>query len=350
MNCGFLSYWGVPKGLAEVTLGYAKMIQDTHNVFILKQGTNKIEERFKIKAHITEYDKYVVDSEFFKKWLVDNKIDVIVFNEFHQWEQDSDDLTKICKDLGVKTLGYLIFERFHPKQTKMYDRVLAYNHSFERYMRSLKLRNFSYAPVSIDFNEIINYAQDPNDKFRFLHIGGTGGLGNRKNTEAVIKAFSALDDQEHCELIITSQKPLECDVKGVTVIDKNLSKAELYALIESSDCMINASKWESVGIPTLESLAYGRPVITSDVAPMNEYVQNNSNGFVCRGYFENIKEISVNSFVVDIIDLKNKMKMISENEIIQKMMCEKASKFAREHLDLEKNKKYLLEIIDKVTR
>ena len=43
-NIGFLSYWGWGRGQAYLTLCHVKMIQNEHNVFIMKQFPNKIED------------------------------------------------------------------------------------------------------------------------------------------------------------------------------------------------------------------------------------------------------------------------------------------------------------------
>ena len=75
-NIGFLSYWGIGRGLSYVTLCYVKMLQDSgHKVFILKQGLNDIQEEYKtVDVHVTEHKDYIVPREIFKKWLLDNNI------------------------------------------------------------------------------------------------------------------------------------------------------------------------------------------------------------------------------------------------------------------------------------
>jgi len=63
---GMLSYWGIGRGLAYVTLGYVKMLQDDYDIFIFKQGDNKINKEFKnVNVKITEYPHYIVPREKF---------------------------------------------------------------------------------------------------------------------------------------------------------------------------------------------------------------------------------------------------------------------------------------------
>ena len=99
-NIGFLSYWGNARGLPYVTLCYSKMIHKDYNVFVLKQGLNEISEEFKeVNAKITEYPNYIVEKNFFVKWIKDNNLDAVVFNEYHQWTNEPENLVKEAKDL-----------------------------------------------------------------------------------------------------------------------------------------------------------------------------------------------------------------------------------------------------------
>jgi len=77
---GFLSYWGWARGQSYLTLCYAKMLKDEYDVYIFKQGDNKIAPEFKaVDVNVTEYPKYVVDKEVFKSWVKENKLDAVIF-------------------------------------------------------------------------------------------------------------------------------------------------------------------------------------------------------------------------------------------------------------------------------
>jgi len=346
---GFLSYWGFPRGQSYVTKCYAKMLKDTYDIFILKQGDNIISDEFKVDyIHITEYPKYIVNSNDFKEWILKNKIDIIVFNEYKQWTNEPENLVQIAKNLGVKTLGYLVWEKF--KRYEDYDRLLAPTRSYESFFRSKKIRNFSYVPYSIDFTEFPKKEKQKNDKFTFFHPGGFGGFLDRKNTMLVIEAFESLPDVENAKLIITSQKPLQFSREihpNIEIINKEVSRQELIDLYYKADATVLPSKWETVGLPLLESLSSGTPVITMDAPPMNEFIEEGKTGFLCECDMINYTEIYIDVADTDGLELKTKMENIMSNEMIHKLLCKNARIVAEEKYDLEKNKRYFLEMLRK---
>jgi hypothetical protein len=207
---GFLSYFGWARGMSYVTLNYIKMIQDEYDCYVFKQGKNPILPEFKsVNANVFEYPNYIVDRAVFEKWLDDNKIDAVVFNEYKQWNHDPNELIQLCTKKNIKTYGWLVLERFHPDQTKEYDRIIASSKSFEKYMRKNKIRHFTYAPMSLDMAEFPERKKEDNNKFTFFHPGGWGGVHDRKNTWSVIEAFECLPNVDNCKLIITSQKEFQ---------------------------------------------------------------------------------------------------------------------------------------------
>jgi len=344
---GFLSFWGWGRGMCYITKCYAQMIQDEYDVFILKQGTNKIEEEFKqINATLTEYPEYIVTKEFFTKWVKENKLDAIVFNEYKQWNSDTNELVKATKELGVKTYGYLVMEKFKPEQATEYDRIIAPTVTFERFMRICQVRHFTYIPFSLDLNEFPDFERDKNKKFTFFHPGGWGGVFNRKNTDLVIDAFNKLND-DNTKLIITSQKPLnkKIDNKNIEIIDKNLTRKEILDLYQQADVVVLPSKWETIGIPILEALASKTPVITSDNPPMNEFIIEGLNGSICKSDLKLINDISIPIAEIDEDELSKKMKLIMSP--MYEILLKNSRKVIEEIYNIDKNKNYFLEFLEK---
>ena len=344
---GFLSYWGFGRGICYTTLCYCKMLKDEYNIYILKQGLNDIAEEFNtVTVNVTNYPAYIVDPEVFKMWITTNKLDAVIFNEYKQWTEESDNLVKVAKDLGVKTYGILVDERFKPEQTRDYDRILVRTRTGEKLMRRNKIRNFTYIPQSIDLKEFVRVAPVKKDKFTFLHIGGFLGEKNRKGTTKVVEAFRKLNRTD-CELIITAQKEFKYKdlPEGVTVINENLSRKELIEYINKSDCGVYSSKWETIGIPILESLACGKPVITTDYSPMNEFIKHSKNGFLVSADAKEDNYISVPVMECDVTSLKVNMENIL-NDFIYSMMVPHCRKTIEDNYDIEKTKKLFLTFLE----
>jgi glycosyltransferase involved in cell wall biosynthesis len=106
------------------------------------------------------------------------------------------------------------------------------------------------------------------------------------------------------------------------VIDKDLSMKEMIRLYKSCHVSLLPSKWEGIGIPFIESLALGLPVITVDAPPMNEWVKNGRNGFtakVARWESRRDEELLVRAAIVDDDDYSRRIELIANRAMLKKM-------------------------------
>ena len=348
---GFLSYFGWGRGQAYVTLCYAKMLLPEYDVFILKQGTNAITHEFDVDVEITENDGYNVTPETFKIWVEKNKLDAVVFNEYKQWDNDNgNNLVKLTKELGAKAYGYLVWERFTEKDDYSdYDRIIAPTISMKRFLRGQKVRKFVYLPYSIDLESIPVFEESQYENFTFFHPGGWGGVHNRKNTDVVIKAFELLkNDFPDVELVITSQKKLDTTnlPEGVKIINGDLDKTEIFKLFHQTHMTVLPSKWETVGLPIVESLAMGRPVITVNIPPMNEFIREGQNGYLVYPEMRSYPDIMIMAAEVDPESLKNKME-VSMNKYLYDLLVKNSKHIVEDLYNLAKNKKYFLDFLER---
>ena len=347
---GFVSYWGFGRGQAYLSLSYVKMLIPEYEVHVFKQGTNPIAEEFDVDVNIMEYPAYHIDPSVFKTWIEANKLDAVVFFEYNQWEKDGNNLVQLAKDCGAKTYGWLVWEKWTKAEDyKDYDRLIASTTTFERWFRRNKIRKFTYLPFSIDLKEFPKPEEKkPKDKFVFFHPGGFGGVHSRKNTDAVIEAFEQLD-RDDAKLIITSQKPLQFSRElhpNIEVINKDLSRKEMIDLYYQADCTLLPSKWESIGIPILESLAAGTPVIVPNAPPMNEFIRPGMNGYLVSGDFANYPDIGIQGIDVSANALRNAM-IIMMNKMLYTVLSRNSRYIIEEIYDLEKNKKHFLDFLEK---
>ena len=113
-------------------------------------------------------------------------------------------------------------------------------------------------------------------------ILGLGATHKRKTPESLLKAYSdSLNMRDHeCDLVFFGGGPSlkttwaglmkELKIESrVTFID-SISSEELAVLYSLAELFVLPSKFEGFGIPILEAMACGTPVITSNISAMPE--------------------------------------------------------------------------------
>ena len=121
-----------------------------------------------------------------------------------------------------------------------------------------------YNPVSADFHV---YPKHENEYPVILQIGG----GANKNIETLIEAVAGIK----CKLILVrsasehliallQQKKIDYEFRS------QLTKNQLMECYTNCDLLFFASSYEGFGLPIIEAMASGRPVITANIDPMKE--------------------------------------------------------------------------------
>ncbi len=111
------------------------------------------------------------------------------------------------------------------------------------------------------------------------YILAVGTLQPRKNFTRLIEAFSTLADKE-ISLVIVGKKgwlyeeilaaPKTWNVEDRVRFLDYVSDDELPALYEKSECFVLPSLYEGFGLPVLEAMAHGVPVVVSKTSSLPE--------------------------------------------------------------------------------
>ena len=140
-------------------------------------------------------------------------------------------------------------------------------------------------------NEIFNERQNEIYKHKY-HIIHIGRKTVQKNIDTVIKAAKYLDDDYSIIFIGRGNaEPYQqlAEIEGVTdkcFFVESIPNNELPYWYSWCDCMCTPSRWEGFGFVFIEAAACGAKIITSDLAPMNEYLQDGISAFLIKD-FEN---------------------------------------------------------------
>ena len=179
------------------------------------------------------------------------------------------------------------------------------------------------------------------DKF-ILYVGV---LEPRKNISTLIKAYANLifGNKINHQLIIVGKKGWGCQEIFKIVQNLNLSKKviftgylsekELVFLYNGADLFVYPSLYEGFGIPPLEALACGTPVLSSNISSIPEVV--GEEGILVNPH--NIEEIS------------ESMYRVLTDEKLRNVLKEKGIRRAKEFSE-EKLAKKTIEVYKKVTR
>ena len=254
---------------------------------------------------------------------------------------------------SVHDFSLLIHEDFHPKQRVKYFK----DNFFQNIYRSdiiITGSHFSKKEIlsRLDFKEdnvrvvyhgvrhdIFKTTADINLKFNLPNkfIFSVGSIEPRKNLIGLLKAYNNLSDdfKNEYKLVLAGFKGWE-NKKIMQIIKKNkdfvtylgyITDYELAAVYNKAICFVYPSFYEGFGLPPLEAMACGTPVICSNSSSLPEvggdaviYCDPNS-----------------------VIDIKNKIeKVILDKELRENMSIngkQRASNFtwdksAKEHIKI----------------
>jgi len=340
LNIGFLSVW-YERGQAYVTKMLRDVLASEHRTFVLARTGAVYPNQPQLKTtgfwnvpNLTTYDKYEIPPERFKRWICENQLNVVFFNEEYSLQ-----LVQVAKECGVKTIGYYVWELFSPNLVEecneLYDQIIAQTDATYVKFRELGLNNLVRIKWGVNQKLFKHGERAKGQPIRFFHPAGWGGNYERRGTQYVIDAFK-LANLTDAELLIHSQ--YEGDRKqdnNIIISHGTVSREEIIRMYQQSDIVVLPSKWEGLGLTFLEAIGCRLPIITGDAPPMNEFVINGETGFLCRIVERKIYSgIFVEGVHVDLHDMSKKMRMMMDPNIrltMQKNIKAIASNYSMEN-------------------
>ncbi len=341
LKVGFISIW-FERGQSYVTKTLRDVIAQEHEAFVFArtggvygQPMLQTDGMWAVR-NLTTFPDYDIPCEIFGKWIDDNHLDVVIFNEEYDWK-----LVSFCKSKGVKVVTYLDYYTDDWKSSMgLYDAVLcSTKRTFLMVQDSCKAYYIGWG-IDTDLFKPVSIKK----KYTFFHNAGWLGINYRKMTPAVILAFDTLSrSNPDLTLFIHAQAELERLPPEIVHIVHNNSRITYHretvpapGLYHKGDILVFPSKLEGLGLPLLEGMSCGLPVIATDAPPMNEFVQDGYNGFLVKVAHKLTRQdnIAFPEEIVDINDLAIKMQKLAKDNKLQILMSNNSRKYVEQQLNV----------------
>ena len=216
-----------------------------------------------------------------------------------------------------ETKNRILLTKLTAYSAKYADKIITCSHSTKSdiikfYKISPDKISVIYWGVDEEFTPIKDYHSIEKVKTKYNiknYILYTGVLQPRKNLIRLIEAFNVLKNEKNLDLMLVIsgkkgwfydkifQRVEKLKLNKDVIFTDYVSKEELQLLINGAEVFILPSLYEGFGLPLLEAMACGTPVITSNVSSMPEVVGDA--GILINPY--SIEEISkaINNILTD---------------------------------------------------
>lgn len=282
MNIGFVSTW-FERGAAYVTKAYLENLKDKNEVFVYARGGNYALDDSNWNLPYVTWGKRLRGDEIgfkhFDKWVEQNKLDIIFFNE-----QRSVNILYHIKDKYPEIIigSYIDYYKEDTiEEFNLYDFLIC---NTKRHFSVFKNHpQVFYVPWGTDISVYKpNKKKENSNKITFFH---SAGMSNRKGTDTLLDVFLNNEVHKKSKLIIHSQQNFEkefgynknqLEKHNIELIEKTVTAPGLYYL---GDVYVYPTTLDGLGLTLYEALSCGLPVIATDNGPMNEVI-NSNNGYL----------------------------------------------------------------------
>jgi 1,2-diacylglycerol 3-alpha-glucosyltransferase len=235
---------------------------------------------------VTEASAFDVPAAEYESWVTDNGIEVIFCDQNYQFAE-----LAALRRRGVRTVGRFVWEHF------AFEHVAGAREAFDVVYSLTRAEQARYREMGIEspyvqwgcHPELLAVADQArgapaSEGVAFVFPGGF--LGHRKPLEPVIEAFMRVRD-ERLRLVVKAQverrqvRPAEEAARRDRRIEVRVADrptAEHLRELAACDVCLAPARWEGLGLPLYEAIAFGMPAITNDAPPMNEAVHDDLNG------------------------------------------------------------------------
>jgi Glycosyltransferase len=319
------------------------LMENKFSHYILISEGNELSDKFtdseyrkviKIKTFASNYLSFLVNTLLLFRWIkliqILRKIkpDIVHITHFHVWCI----FVYLLRPIFKYKIFYGVHDNpFEPKEKPVFlmnffekffvkkaDLILTYsNFMKESIKKYVSNKTIEVLPLGIYSDLCPKFEKKFNPNKESLDVLFFGRLENYKGIDTLIKAYEILK-KEHLKIKLTIagrgkiDKDLENKINELSIIFKNywISNEELCQLIENCDVLVAPYKNATQSGIISVALAYGVPIIATNVGSFSEYIKDGVNGFLID--------------VDDHLTLAEKIKVLYQNRWLVMEMAQKA--------------------------
>ena len=236
---------------------------------------------------VTEASSYEIPAGEYDAWVEANGIEVLFCDQNYQFDE-----VRTLRERGVRTVGRFVWEHFSPEHVEdamaAYETIYSFTRAEQARYAEMGIESpyvtWGCHPELVAVGEARRASED--GITRFIFPGGF--LGHRKPVEQVIEAFTRTTDPSLRLLVKTQVKRRQLrpvrqaakDDRRIEILVEDEVTADHLERFASCDVCVAPARWEGLGLPLYEAMAFGMPVITNDDPPLNEAIHDGVNGLL----------------------------------------------------------------------
>jgi len=275
---------------------------------------------------VDEAAAYDITGEEYESWVERRGIEVVLCDQNYQFAE-----LAALRARGVVVIGRFVWEHFERKDVEgardAYDLVYSFTRCEQERYRGFGLET-PYVPWGIhpELLDVTPRRAASDDVVQLIFPAGF--IGHRKPIAPSIEAFERTTNTR-LRLLIKAQvernkrtalarEAAERDPR-IDFILEDQTTADHLATVAGADVCLTPARWEGLGLPLFEAMAFGMPVITSDFAPLNEVIQHERNGLLVRSIQNGAAESGIPAWDPDIGHLSELMERIAEDSLRERL-------------------------------
>jgi 1,2-diacylglycerol 3-alpha-glucosyltransferase len=235
-------------------------------------------------AHASDAD---VPTQEYERWAEANALETVLCDNNYQFAEVAS-----LRSRGIRTIGRFVWEHFAPEDAggarEAYDVVYSLTRAERERYRELGIDS-PYVPWGIHPELLAVAAGVQRNPEVVTYVVPGSFMGKRKPFAEIAGAFSRVSD-DRLRLLVRGQverkrNPLAeyADRDGRIVVElADRPTDEHLRQFAACDVCLSPSRWEGLGLPLYEAIAFGMPSITNDAPPMNEVVIDDVSGVCVR--------------------------------------------------------------------